>query len=243
MRGLIFLRKEKIMNNQNGRSMIEMLGVLAIIGVLSVGGIAGYSKAMMKFKINKTIEQITHISQNIRTLYTNQKCYDFNSVTKFDMMKNTGLIPDNMIDEENGIENDEFGWEHYIYNPFGGGVFITGDDWECAFGDDDCEYKAFTITYFNLPKEACVQLAMMDWNNLEGIASFNVMNDTYLDNSGEVWRYYFGTGFNGCEEDEDSANCYSFLGSKVHQISLPLAGIPQACDCPNNTCEIIWGFK
>ena len=28
--------------NQNGRSMIEMLGVLAIIGVLSVGGIAGY---------------------------------------------------------------------------------------------------------------------------------------------------------------------------------------------------------
>ena len=40
--------------SQFGRSMIEMLGVLAIIGVLSVGGIAGYSKAMMKFKINKT---------------------------------------------------------------------------------------------------------------------------------------------------------------------------------------------
>ena len=32
----------------SGRSMIEMLGVLAIIGVLSVGGIAGYSKAMQK---------------------------------------------------------------------------------------------------------------------------------------------------------------------------------------------------
>jgi len=38
--------------NQNGRSMIEMLGVLAIIGVLSVGGIAGYSKAMTKYRIN-----------------------------------------------------------------------------------------------------------------------------------------------------------------------------------------------
>lgn len=33
-------------NFEKGRSMIEMLGVLAIIGVLSVGGIAGYSKAM-----------------------------------------------------------------------------------------------------------------------------------------------------------------------------------------------------
>ncbi len=31
-----------------GRSMVEMLGVLAIIGVLSVGAIAGYSKAMIK---------------------------------------------------------------------------------------------------------------------------------------------------------------------------------------------------
>ena len=50
--------------NQKGRSMIEMLGVLAIIGVLSVGGIAGYSKAMMKYRINKTIEQInTHCRQ------------------------------------------------------------------------------------------------------------------------------------------------------------------------------------
>ena len=40
-----------------GRSMIEMLGVLAIIAVLSVGGIAGYSKAMEKFKLNKMVQQ------------------------------------------------------------------------------------------------------------------------------------------------------------------------------------------
>ncbi len=38
---------------EKGRSMVEMLGVLAIIGVLSVGAIAGYSKAMMKYKLNK----------------------------------------------------------------------------------------------------------------------------------------------------------------------------------------------
>ena len=43
--------------SQSGRSIIEMLGVLAIIGVLSVGGIAGYSKAMEKWKINKTISE------------------------------------------------------------------------------------------------------------------------------------------------------------------------------------------
>lgn len=37
--------------SQSGRSMVEMLGVLAIIGVLSIGGIAGYSRAMIKFKV------------------------------------------------------------------------------------------------------------------------------------------------------------------------------------------------
>ena len=47
------MAKNKI--NQSGRSMVEMLGVLAIIGVLSVGGIAGYSKAMAKFKLSKAI--------------------------------------------------------------------------------------------------------------------------------------------------------------------------------------------
>ena len=43
------------MKNQCGRSMIEMLGVLAIIAILSVGGIAGYSKAMEKWKVNKSV--------------------------------------------------------------------------------------------------------------------------------------------------------------------------------------------
>ena len=55
--------------NEAGRSMIEMLGVLAIIGVLSVGGIAGYSKAMNKFKTNKVADNVSMIVANIKTLY------------------------------------------------------------------------------------------------------------------------------------------------------------------------------
>ena len=61
---------------ENGRSMIEMLGVLAIIGVLSVGGIAGYSKAMMQYKINKTIDQIAQTVVNVKNLYRGQKNYE-----------------------------------------------------------------------------------------------------------------------------------------------------------------------
>ena len=48
-----------------GRSMIEMLGVLAIIAVLTVGGIAGYSKAMEKFKVNKAISEYSYLIQGL----------------------------------------------------------------------------------------------------------------------------------------------------------------------------------
>ncbi len=36
--------------------MIEMLGVLVIVGVLSAAGIAYYSKDMTKYKTNKLID-------------------------------------------------------------------------------------------------------------------------------------------------------------------------------------------
>lgn len=42
--------------SQIGRSMVEMLGVLAIIGVLSIGALAGYSYALQKYRVNEIID-------------------------------------------------------------------------------------------------------------------------------------------------------------------------------------------
>lgn len=53
---------------QSGRSMIEMLGVLAIAGVLSIGGIAGYSYAITKHKTNNLINDL-----NLRTTIISQQ--------------------------------------------------------------------------------------------------------------------------------------------------------------------------
>ena len=39
--------------SEQGRSMVEMLGVLAIIGVLSIGGIAGYTLSMRRYRANQ----------------------------------------------------------------------------------------------------------------------------------------------------------------------------------------------
>ena len=40
---------------EQGRSMVEMLGVLAVVGVLSVGSIAGYTYAMNKYYANELL--------------------------------------------------------------------------------------------------------------------------------------------------------------------------------------------
>ena len=44
--------------SESGRSMVEMLGVLAIIGVLSIGGIMGYSYGMDKYRANETLNDV-----------------------------------------------------------------------------------------------------------------------------------------------------------------------------------------
>ena len=54
--------------NQKGRSMVEMLGVLAIIGVLSAGALAGYSKAMFRHKVNQTIDTFSLVLQRFAEL-------------------------------------------------------------------------------------------------------------------------------------------------------------------------------
>ena len=56
--------KEKKMTNVNesGRSMVEMLGVLAIIGVLSIGGIAGYTMAMNRYRANELLDTAAKVA-------------------------------------------------------------------------------------------------------------------------------------------------------------------------------------
>ena len=53
------------LKSQNGRSMVEMLGVLAIIGVLSVGGVYGYGVAMKKHKANEALHKASMLATTV----------------------------------------------------------------------------------------------------------------------------------------------------------------------------------
>lgn len=51
--------KKKMM--QLGRSMVEMLGVLTVIGVLSIVGLQGYRRAMNKIHANELMDLVTKV--------------------------------------------------------------------------------------------------------------------------------------------------------------------------------------
>ena len=112
--------KPNVTGNCVGRSMIEMLGVLAIIAVLTVGGIAGYSKAMLMYHSNKQKDLLVELINNAITLKPNLSSIRGNqSINITDIFNAMGAIPNGFIykngtihDLDNNSINITFGIEN-----------------------------------------------------------------------------------------------------------------------------------
>lgn len=175
--------------NENGRSMVEMLGVLAIIGVLSAGGLAGYSKAMFKHKLNSTMDQITMLVTNIRTMYGTQGNYDGLAANVTDL----GIIPPVMGSTPSALTN-----------PFKGQVKVLESKTNAADVSDvgaalGSSATAFVVTYEGLPKEACIALATADFGSGAGSGFIGVTigadaTNVVGNNEGEVYQMGGDTG-------------------------------------------------
>ena len=102
---------------QSGRSMVEMLGVLAIIGVLSVGAIAGYSKAMFKYRLNKFSETMNMLLNNALQISKSlpKSTVDGEWISHAEIMYKLGLIPDG-IKYTNG--------QDYMYDVFNNAIWV-----------------------------------------------------------------------------------------------------------------------
>ena len=128
-------------SHQLGRSMIEMLGVLAIIGVLSVGGIAGYTKAMEAYRINKLRDQIAIIIQNLATAVANGQ--DTIQLDNTDVIDALQILP------------PEMGSAGNCHHALGGRCRVT------STGNGVNNY-GITLRLQDLPPKACVEIAISD---------------------------------------------------------------------------------
>ena len=80
--------------SSSGRSMVEMLGVLAIIGVLSVGAISGYSKAMEKYRWNKFVNSVNLLVAQATQFIANNKASDTESLNLTAMLHKINAFPE-----------------------------------------------------------------------------------------------------------------------------------------------------
>ena len=144
--------KNLFKSEQSGRSMVEMLGVLAIIGVLSVGGISGYSKAMAKFKLTKAQDQLTMLLMNIRTAYATSPSYSG--------LSSSTAVAYNLAPQDMVIGTS-------LNNAFGGAVTLSTTN----------NNLNFSMKFDGLGRETCVSLASTDWGS-DGLVSLQVNAST-----------------------------------------------------------------
>ncbi len=209
-------------SNQYGRSMIEMLGVLAIVGVLSVGGIMGYSRAMAKYKSNQLITQVAELSINIRNLFFHLN--EFTGLTER-VLIDAGLIPTSM---QTSLSSSGASTGSLITHAQGGHIRVFPSLIETE------QEKAFEIYADGLSQEACLLLASNDWGE---------------DPASGLMAMYIGADENGIDEAQ-MENIYSSSASNLesgiltpgkHENALPINPTValSLCTCgKNNTCII-----
>ena len=208
--------------NEAGRSMVEMIGVLAVVGILSTGGITGYSKAMTKYRINKTVDMIMQISSNIRTLYASQRtytgldCYTDISTegavsTGCAALKKAHVVPGELWESDTDIKN-----------PLGGTIQI-GTSNKKASGDS----KAFVILLNRLPKEACIDLATNDWGtgSTSGLVAVSINSD-------------LTSVYQGCAGSTDTQAAVACPSGTVVSVPMPLVIASEACKNNANYIQV-----
>lgn len=219
--------------NESGRSMIEMLGVLAIIGVLSVGGIAGYSKAMNKFKTNKVADNVSMLVANIKTLYAQQNTYaGLQNGTAVSM----GVVPDELGTAYSGDNAT-------LTNAFNGPVFIKQSNSTTGTPADG---KAFIIEFNNLSREACITLATNDWGSgySSGLIAMQVKKSSssaaQVAPANGLDSIYIG---NAGSSASATSGVIATPGGSTQPIPLKVTGAATACACTSgNTCSISWKY-
>lgn len=131
---------------EQGRSMIEMLGVLAIIGVLSVGGLQVVSRMQAGVKSNKMTADLMEYAANAKKLACEFERDDgYNGNFAMFVYKNN-VNPENWEIQQDG---ESFkGVLNSVYQPF--------------YATLGSKKKIVGVLASNLSEDACMNLATMN---------------------------------------------------------------------------------
>lgn len=123
--------------NENGRSMIEMLGVLAIIGVLTVGGLNIISRSRQMHEIGQLISEVSKIAMTSKKMACD---YD-SAYGSYTMMIYKSEAYSDALEFEDGK----------FIGPMEAQISVSGN------------MSTYTVSVADLSEDTCIQMAGNDW--------------------------------------------------------------------------------
>ena len=130
---------------ESGRTMMEMIGVIAIIGVLTVGALSTVNYGLESFRVSSAFSLVETTANNVSDLYSWRREFP----TDASSMKTK--ICANKVFDEACVEGQE---NATVSTPWG---YLT------VAPDNEMQYQ---ITLTNVPYMACNQLLTMKWTNV-----------------------------------------------------------------------------
>ena len=199
--------------------MIEMMGVLAITGVLAVAGAQGFSKLMMQRKVQQTIDQISMISSKLSAIGSEATSYgglSNKSAVKFKAVPSEAIV---------GNGSDE------LVNPFGGEIAIEADS--LIKGNND--NQSYSITYTGIPEEACINLASNDWGSSgsSSLVAVGVGND-----SGKLNTLY-NAMYQDCKGEASDEYTVACVNGENVSTPISIDAAVLSCGCSGDSCVLV----
>ncbi len=134
-----------ISQQESGRSMVEMLAVLCVIGVLVVGATSGINFGMTSYKVTDTHQKVESIAGGVADLFSWRREFPENM---------GGLISKNEV------------CSGCVFEEKGNNAVMN----DSSFGPISVKYidgASFGITVEEVPEDACNQLKERKWINVE----------------------------------------------------------------------------
>ena len=182
-------------NEQCGRSMIEMMGYIAVVITLMVSIGHLITNAFNDYKTSKASLQIGEFADVISKAGAIEEDYTL----IVDMINGTGGASATQKAEGLKMIPSSFRVKgRKIFHAYGGEVKVGIPATEDVSGINDTYQNKFYITFYNLNRTQCIELAVKDWLS-------NKYSDLYAiiinGSSGAGWywpAYTSGGGASGC---------------------------------------------
>ncbi len=135
---------------QAGATLIEIIMVVALIAIITIGALTYYNSASESSKVQETVSGLTGITSVVRNQFASQG--DYNGLTEALVYRSTS-VPNNM---KSVVNTDHL---RHPWSQTAAAVTVV---------PAGSPYATFTIRLAELPRGACVEISSKVYKSFEG---------------------------------------------------------------------------